>query len=468
VSADRENMSFSVRPKLTGHQRRVITLSALGGFADGYDLQILSAAVLVLVPALKLQSGATGLLTSMGYLGAFLGAIVAGRLTDRFGRRQVYVTSLILMAIGAIMSAVSPGLALLLVSRFIIGLGIGADFPTSGAMIAEFVPAARRGGALASWQLLWTVAGVIAPFIGVLLLGVGGDNSWRWILLSGLIPAIAILVARQSIPETPRWLETHGRSSEAAQVRAWAGQDDDAGAVREEPSEGFAALWRSHRRRLISLCVMCLFGSFGPLFLGTYGAFLAKFYGFTGDRSALMFGAIIWVFYLIGSVLNIALTDRIGRRPLLIGGAVIVTVTLLIASRLHLGSGTVLIVFIVLAFAALGHYGGVDQAMFQYSAELFPTRSRGTGRGITTSCTRLSAFVASLVTPPLLSGIGFGPTMLIFAGTEVIALAAALTLPEVRGKTLEAAAHVLAAGRDPIASTTSEDAAQKDHEHFSS
>jgi len=91
----------------------------------------------------------------------------------------------------------------------------------------------------------------------------------------------------------------------------------------------------------------------------------------------------------------------------------------------------------VLIFAAIGHWGGVDQGLWQYSAEVFPTRIRGTARGFTTSWIRLSAFLSALLTPTLLKRLGFGSTMLLFAGIEVIVIVLAFALPEVKGRALE-------------------------------
>jgi MFS family permease len=194
----------------------------------------------------------------------------------------------------------------------------------------------------------------------------------------------------------------------------------------------------SHRYWRITVLVSAVSfaGAFGPLFLSTYTAFLAKFYGFTSDVQALLFGSVIWVFYIVGNVINLSLTDRLGRKPLLVGGAVVITVVLVAASRIGI-EGNVALVFGVLAIAAMAHWGGVDQGIWQYPAEVFPTRFRGTGRGFTTSFIRLSAFLAALVTPVMFASIGFSSTMLVLAAVETSVIVLGLFLPEVKGKSLE-------------------------------
>lgn len=438
------------RGRITRTQALVTFLSGMGGFVDGYDLLILSAAILLITPQFKLSAGAVGLLVASAYLGSFVGAIVSGYYTDLRGRRTIYIVDLGLFIVMSILSAVAPNYAWLIGTRFILGIAIGIDFPTAGAMIAEFSPAKRRGAMLSIWQLLWAVGAVVAPLVAIGLLPLG-PNAWRWMLASGAIPALAVLLGRQFIPETPRWLAGQGRLEEAQRVVSWATRSDVAAApipTVEPTKPNFGEIFKGKYGRLTALIsIICFAGAFGPLFLGSYSAYLAKFYGFTGNTKALLFGTVIWVFFIIGNLVNLLLTDRVGRKPMLIGGAVLVTVTLVIASQLHLSN--IGLVFGVLVFAALGHWGGVDQGLWQYSVEVFPTRFRGTARGFTTSWIRMSAFLSALLTPVMLKSIGFGSTMLLFAAVELIVVVLSFFLPEVKGRRLEEIEAAEAAGGEP-------------------
>jgi len=419
----------------------------MGGFVDGYDLLILSAALLLLIPHFHLDAARVGILVASAYLGSFFGAMIFGYYTDLRGRRGIFILDLALFIVFSIISGLSPNYTVLLISRFLLGVAIGMDFPTAGAMIAEFAPAHARGRLLSVWQLLWAVGALIAPLVAITLLPLGPD-AWRWMLASGAVPAAIVLVGRRFVPETPRWLMSQGKIAEAHTVLAWAGRTErhagtavpqhDAAAPETRLAEQtrFGEMFNSRYRRLtIIISLVCFAGAFGPLFLSSYTAFLAKYYGFSSNLRALEFGTIIWFFYIVGNVINFLLTDRVGRKPMLIGGAILVTVTLLIASRTSISNIT--LVFAVLIFAAIGHWGGVDQGLWQYSAEVFPTRIRGTARGFTTSWIRLSAFLSALLTPTLLKRLGFGSTMLLFAGIEVIVIVLAFALPEVKGRALE-------------------------------
>jgi MFS transporter, putative metabolite transport protein len=435
--------------RLSKGQKAATTFAALGGFVDGFDLLLISAALLLLTPYFDLSAFQVGLLVSSAYLGSWLGALAFGYYTDRKGRRTVFMLNMVAFIVSSILCALAPSYAILLFCRFLVGVAIGMDFPTAGAMISEFAPPRDRGKLLSMWQLLWSVGALMSPFVAILLLPLG-DEAWRWMFATGAVPALFILVGRSQIPETPRWLLSQGKVTEAREVLAWAGQPTDLRATElptgelsgpeNAPTSTLAAFGQlfspQYWKITVLVSAVCFTGAFGPLFLSTYSSFLAKFYGFTTDVQALLFGSIIWVFYLVGNVLNLFLTDRVGRKPLLVVGAAIITVVLIVASWIGI-EGNVALVFSVLVIAAVAHWGGVDQGIWQYPAEVFPTRFRATGRGFTTSFIRLSAFLAALLTPIMFEAIGFSSTMLVLAGIESSVIVLGLFLPEMKGRTLE-------------------------------
>ena len=435
--------------RLSKGQKAATTFAALGGFVDGFDLLLISAALLLLVPYFDLTAAQVGLLVSSAYLGSWLGALVFGYYTDRKGRRTVFILNMVAFIITSILCALAPTYAILLVCRFLVGIAIGMDFPTAGAMISEFAPPRDRGKLLSMWQLLWSLGALTSPFVAIVLFPLG-DEAWRWMFATGAVPALLILIGRSQIPETPRWLLSQGRVEEAREVLAWAEQPTDLLATElptgdlagpeNAPTSTLAAFRQlfspQYWKITILLSAVCFTGAFGPLFLSTYSSFLAKFYGFTTDVQALLFGSVIWVFYLVGNVLNLVLTDRVGRKPLLVGGAIVITLVLIAASQIGI-EGNVALVFSVLVIAAVAHWGGVDQGIWQYPAEVFPTRFRATGRGFTTSFIRLSAFLAALVTPIMFDAIGFSSTMLVLAAIEMTVIVLGLFLPEMKGRSLE-------------------------------
>ncbi|MEJ5946574.1 MFS transporter, partial [Pseudokineococcus basanitobsidens] len=185
--------------------RKASVLSAAGAFLDGYDLLIINAALLTIVPAFDLSSAQTGLLTSLPFIGMVLGALVAGRLCDRFGRRRVYLVDVVLFLVLTLLLAGAQELWQLVILRLALGVAIGADMPTGSSMLAEFAPPRKLGRLTALMQTTWVFGGLVASVVGFVLYETTGENSWRWMFLSAAVPAAVIAVARHSLPEPPRW-----------------------------------------------------------------------------------------------------------------------------------------------------------------------------------------------------------------------------------------------------------------------
>src|SRR5215467_8296874 len=204
----------------TAPTRNVLT--TLGGFLFGYDTSNIGSA-LNFVPY-NLHGLALGYLVSGASLGAAAGAIVAGPVADRFGRKKVLIVDAGIYAAGAILSAVTPDVAVLLFARTLIGLGIGADSAIATAYIAEYAPRGKRGslGMLQQWMI--TVGILVAYLVALIILrgfpGSAHGMDWRLVLGIGAIPALIAVVLRSSMPESPRWLLRHGRYAQTRDALA--------------------------------------------------------------------------------------------------------------------------------------------------------------------------------------------------------------------------------------------------------
>lgn len=188
-------------------------LACVGGFLFGYDTSNIGSA-LPFIPY-PLSSFATGYLVAGASIGAAVGALLAGPLTDRFGRKSLLIIDVVIYAVGAILSAVTVNADMLLASRTLIGLAVGADSAIATAYIAEFAPRGRRGQLSIIQQWMITV-GILAAYIVALVIlklapGSAGGLDWRLILGLGAVPAIVGLVLRARMPESPRWLMLQGR-----------------------------------------------------------------------------------------------------------------------------------------------------------------------------------------------------------------------------------------------------------------
>ena len=151
------------------------------------------------------------------FLGMSVGAYLFGRLADRIGRRQVFAITLLIYGAATGASALVGGLALLLVLRFIVGLGLGAELPVASTYVSEFAPARIRGRVIVILEAFWAVGWTASAIIGYFVVP-ASENGWRWAFFIGAVPAIYALVVRLGLPESPRWLASRGRTTEALRI----------------------------------------------------------------------------------------------------------------------------------------------------------------------------------------------------------------------------------------------------------
>src|SRR5215469_4967116 len=225
-------------------------LACIGGFLFGYDTSNIGSALGFL--PYHLSSFATGYLVAGASLGAAVGALLAGPLTDKFGRKVLLIVDAGIYAVGAILSAITVDAAMLLASRTLIGLAIGADSAIATAYIAEFAPRNRRGQLSIIQQWMITVGILVSYVVAVIVLkvapGSAGGADWRLILGLGGIPALVAVALRSHMPESPRWLMLHGRYDDTRKAFGRLGMDVTDDEVRRAADE-LAGQERQRRRR---------------------------------------------------------------------------------------------------------------------------------------------------------------------------------------------------------------------------
>jgi MFS transporter, SP family, arabinose:H+ symporter len=431
-------------------------LATIGGFLFGYDTANIGSA-LNFVPY-HLTGLALGYLVAGTSIGAAAGALAAGYLTDRFGRKAMLVIDAGIFAVGAILSAVTWDATVLLVARTLIGLAIGADSAIATAYIVEYAPQKQRGslGMLQQWMI--TVGILVAYVIAIVILAVLPKQAygldWRLIFGLGAIPALIGLVLRTRMPESPRWLLAKGRLAEASASLRWLGIE----ATEEQLKQSAARLdrardgkarttrWTPGARRALMVVVMFF------VFQQITGINIPFYYGpkllaplFGGANSSPVAAAIAGVeVTAIIALVNVAATyfafrfiDRIGRRKLAIGGFAGMAVFMLVgAASLALTSGTAKIVLVTLAlnlFVA-SFAVGVGGTGWLIQGEVFPTAIRGQAAAYGATADWLANFVLILLFPILQTGFGLAAVMLGFAALSIVAIAfVAGFLPETKG-----------------------------------
>ena len=204
--------------KISGKVAYTTFVAAMGSLLDGYDLAIIGGAFLFLKPQWHLNAGQIGLLGSLAFAGMIVGALVFGRITDKVGRKSAFIVDLGLFVIGGLLSMFANGVTMLAIGRFLVGFGIGADLPISTALIAEIAPTEKRGFLTGLMQAFWFGGSLLSALVSIAVVNVGGGDSWRYMLGSGVVIAVIVMLLRMRIPESPRWLLAHGRENEARAV----------------------------------------------------------------------------------------------------------------------------------------------------------------------------------------------------------------------------------------------------------
>jgi len=436
------------------HWLTVIT-AGMGFFTDAYDLFVIGTVSVILERHWHLGTGALSLLNSVSLLASVIGALVFGRVMDRFGRKRMYGLEVALLTLGALASGLAWSFPSLLAFRVLVGLGVGGDYATSAVITAEYANRADRGrlvGVVFAMQSLGLVAG---PAVIVALLGGGMPASvaWRVMLALGAIPAASVIWLRRRIGETPRWaLDGCGDVAAAREAVAWAMGDDVRAVPKPQAPRSSASrplrrasLFRPPYRRRLLAAACCWFlldivfygnSISSPLILAALEP-----HGSLVDHT-LLSGAIFLVAALPGYWLAVGLLDRSGRRKIQWRGFAGMAVAFGLLALLRDAPASVPEFLVLFGLSYFFVELGPNMTTFVYPSELFPTSIRGRGDGIAAAAGKLGAFVGALVVPELLVAFGLRGVMALMAILAVVgALATVAFLPETSRRSLEALAE---------------------------
>lgn len=201
----------------TRRHTRLLVGSGAGWALDAMDVGLISFVIVVLADQWDLTTGERSWIVTTGFVGMAIGATVGGWLADRFGRRAVFATTLLVYGLATGASALVGGLAAFLVLRLVVGLGLGAELPVASTLVSELSPTRIRGRLVVALESFWALGWILAAVIGFYVVP-RGDDGWRWGLAIGLVPAVYALVVRLGLSESAVWLERRGRHEEAEQV----------------------------------------------------------------------------------------------------------------------------------------------------------------------------------------------------------------------------------------------------------
>lgn len=429
VSARIERLPF------TRFHWHLLMMGGLGYSFDGLDAAVVAFVLPVLRPAWSLSSLQVGFLGSATYIGFFFGALLAGLVGDAIGRKAVMMWALVLYCAASIACAFTQDWPLFLACRVVAGAGTGAESAIIAPFLTEFVASRYRGRFTGSLAGFFSFGFVGAALLGYFVVPLHPD-AWRWVMALTATPILMLLWWRRSLPESPRWLASVGRSVEADAVLA--GMEDQArreghrlGSVADTmpaaaagPRGSFfgklALLWAPGLRRVTAMAwLMWLSITFSYYAFFTWIPSLLIESGMTITRS-FGYSIAIYLAQIPGYFSAAYMNERIGRQAT-IASYMILGGMSAVALALSHADGTVMVAGVCLSFFMNGTYAGV----YAYTPEIFPTEVRATGMGTASSIGRLGAIASPLLVGWLYPRFGFAG---VFGTTTAVLLLGAVAV----------------------------------------
>jgi MFS transporter, PHS family, inorganic phosphate transporter len=428
---------------------RAVVVSGMGFFTDAYDLFVIGIASSLIKLDWHLDTGRLALLNATMLGAAFLGALVFGRIADLVGRKRVYWLVATVMSVAAIGSALAPSYWVLIGFRFLLGLGVGGDYPVSAVLMTEYSNRKDRGklvGLVFSTQALGLIVGPLVA-LGLLGMGTTSDLTWRLLLGLGAVPAAAVIYLRRKMPESPRFqVQVQGRAAEAAGEMHLLSDGKVSAASPAGPSSGPRRIslrdFLTNRKILVLLA-----GTAGSWFLLDYAYYgntistpqILKLISPTASTMTTISIqlAIFVVAAVPGYILGIARIDRIGHRRLQLGGFAMMAVCFAVIGLVPGMTTAVLPFLLVYGLSYFFTEFGPNMTTFVMPGELYPVSMRATGHGISAGVGKFGAFVGVFLFPVLQHSLGLRGTLLLTSGVSVLGGLLTLVLPEPSGRSLE-------------------------------
>ncbi len=419
---------------------RIVFTAGMGFFTDAYDLFIIGVVTVILMPLWHLSISQLALLNGAALGAAAIGAISFGVLADKFGRKRLYGVEVVLLFAGAILSALAPSYTWLLVSRILVGLGIGGDYPSSAVIASEYAPMHRRGFLVLLVFAMQAIGLVVGPLLASLLLLTPIPHAlvWRILLGLGAIPAASVFYLRRRIEETPRYLLTKRSPLVVSRVVS-----DLTGLTSPTENGTFQKQRLFQNKWLIRL-------------IGTASAWFLLDVAFYGNSvssvlilkalnpesrlvtNTLISALIFLVFAVPGYFLAANYIDTIGRKFLQMFGFFMIAVCYGIIALIPHLTEEIWLFFLLFGMSYFFVNFGPNTTTFLIPSEIYPTNLRARAHGISAAFGKVGAFVGAFFLPHLLHTQGLRYTMGVLAVVCIAGIFSTLLLPEMKKVSLDA------------------------------
>lgn len=428
------------------NKKLIFFLGALGGLLYGYDMGVISGALLFIKDDIPLNSFTEGLVVASMLVGAIFGSGASGPMSDRLGRRRVVFIIAIIYIVGALILALAPSMPVLVIGRLVIGLAVGGSTAIVPVYLSEMAPTEQRGSLSSLNQLMITIGILSSYLINYAFTPIEG---WRWMLGLAVLPSLILLIGVAFMPESPRWLLEHKSEKAARDVMKLTFKDSEIDKEIADMKE-INAISESTWNVLKSpwLRPTLIIGSVFALLQQIIGINAIIYYAPTifskaglGDATSILGTVGIGTVNVLITIVAIMIIDKIDRKRLLVIGNIGMVASLLIMAILvwTIGiqsSAWIMVACLTLFIIFFGFTWG--PVLWVMLPELFPMRARGAATGIAALVLSIGSLLVAQLFPILTDVLSVEQVFLIFAAVGVLALIFVIKyLPETRGRSLE-------------------------------
>ncbi|MEO6453503.1 MAG: sugar porter family MFS transporter [Ginsengibacter sp.] len=431
---------------------KISVVAAIGGLLFGYDTAVIAGVIGYLKIKFSLSPAMVGWAASSAIWGCVLGAMFAGYISDTIGRKKALLITAILFFISAVAASLATNLTQFILARLIGGLGIGAASMLSPLYISEIAPAKNRGTLVSLYQLAIVIGINVIYFVNLKIAAYGNEPwnveyGWRYMLASGILPALIFFILLFLVPESPRWLTKKNRSEEAFTILEKVNGEEKAKAVLQEIKDALThetgtireLFQPGLRKAMIVGIVLALFSQitginaiiyYAPEIFKTAGA---------GAESALLQTVILGSVNTLFTFVAIWLIDKVGRKILLLWGVAGMIISLLaigLCYYYNFTNGPWLLIFIIIYLASFA--SSLGPIPWVIMSEIFPTKTRGIAMSFATVVLWIGVVLITQLTPIMLGELGGAFTFLLFMINAIILIIFTWkVIPETRQRTLE-------------------------------